>query len=427
MLVFILNKQGKPLMPCKPQKARKLLKEKKAKIVKKIPFTIQLLYGSSGYTQETQLGIDIGSKNIGIATTSNNNVLMKGQIELRQDIKSLLETRKILRRNRRSKLRYRKPRFLNRKRKEGWLPPSVNSKINNEINWISKFYNLLPKCELHIEIAKFDIQKIENSEITGIDYQKGTLYDYKNKLSYLISREKGKCQFCNKEYQQGNGWRMHHIWGKEKNRLEDLALLHESCHKEIHLKHQECVLRKKNVESFKDSTFMTIIRKRLFKEFHKAIFTYGYITYINRNNLNLEKEHYNDAIAITGIEKINNICKDMFYIKQFRKKKRSLHESIPRKGRNNKNTTCKRNNKNVKYCKGFYLNDKVKVFNNIGFITGFDNYFVYVKNIYNEYIKLENKKYKQINIKHCSFIQHNNNWQYLILNSSIRRKYENIC
>ena len=94
MLVFVINKHGEVLMPCSNRKARVLLKEKKAKVVNYKPFTIQLLYGSSGYTQKTNLGIDAGSKHIGIAITSGNNVLSKGQIDLRQDIKQLLETRK---------------------------------------------------------------------------------------------------------------------------------------------------------------------------------------------------------------------------------------------------------------------------------------------------------------------------------------------
>lgn len=119
MIVFVINKNGEVLMPCSSRRARILLKEEKAKIVNYKPFTIQLLYGSRGYTQETNLGIDTGSKHIGIAITSGNNVLAKGQIDLRQDVKQLLETRKMMRRGRRNRLRYRQARFQNRKRPEG--------------------------------------------------------------------------------------------------------------------------------------------------------------------------------------------------------------------------------------------------------------------------------------------------------------------
>ena len=415
MLVFVLNKHGEPLMPCNNRKARLLLKEKKAKIVKYKPFTIQLLYGSSGYKQETKLGVDVGAKHIGIAITSDDKVLMKGQIDLRQDVKQLLETRRILRRSRRSrKTRYRQARFLNRTKKEGWLPPSIQSRIDNTVMWINKFYSLLPKCKLILEIAKFDIQKLENPNIEGEEYQKGNLYNYRNRIAYLIAREKGLCQFCKKPYKKNNGWRLHHIWGKEKDRSKDWALLHESCHIEIHQKHLEDVLRKQKSKSYKESTFMNIIRKRLFNKFPNADFTYGNITFQNRCDLNLEKSHINDAIAITGIKNIKVNIDSIFFINQFRKKKRSLHEATPRKGRKTKNVEAKRNEKNTKYSNGFYLNDKVKVFGKIGFISGFTNGGCYIKDIFGEYLTIIGKSYKQVGFKLIEFLEHNNNWQFLI-------------
>ena len=160
MLVFVINKQGEPLMPCKKSTARKLLKENKAKIIKYNPFTIKLLYGSSGYIQETTVGIDSGAKYIGVAIQSQNKVIAKGIIELRQDVKQLLETRKTYRRSRRNrKTRYRKARWLNRKRKDGWLPPSIQSRVDNQINWINKFASLLPNPKIIIEVGKFDTAK----------------------------------------------------------------------------------------------------------------------------------------------------------------------------------------------------------------------------------------------------------------------------
>src|SRR5690625_5084693 len=152
MIVFVINKHGEALMPCKPRKARLLLKEKKAKIVSYKPFTIQLLYGSSGYKQEVKIGVDLGAKHVGIALTSDDKVLAKGEIELRQDV-GLLETRRIYRRSRRHrKTRYRKPRFENRIRPAGWLPPSIQSRIDNIFFWIDKFYSLVPYPNLTIEV-----------------------------------------------------------------------------------------------------------------------------------------------------------------------------------------------------------------------------------------------------------------------------------
>ena len=122
MIVFVINKHGEALMPCCTRKARLLLKDKKAKIINYKPFTIQLLYGSTGYKQDITIGVDLGSKHIGIAIESQDNVLAKGEITLRDDIKSILETRKVYRRSRRNrKTRYREARFMNRtsSKKEG--------------------------------------------------------------------------------------------------------------------------------------------------------------------------------------------------------------------------------------------------------------------------------------------------------------------
>ena len=151
MLVFVINNQGEPLMPCKQSKARKLLKENKAKIKSHEPFTIQLLFGSSGYVQETNIGIDLGAKYIGVAIQSQNTVIAKGTIELRDDVKGNLDTRKTYRRSRRNrKTRYRKARFSNRvsTKKQGWLPPSIKSRIENTFFWIDKFCALLPNPNL---------------------------------------------------------------------------------------------------------------------------------------------------------------------------------------------------------------------------------------------------------------------------------------
>ena len=125
MRVFVFNMRGRPLMPCSQRKARLLLRENKAKIYKYHPFTIQLTYTTGETKQDCHIGIDTGSKYIGAAVRSEDKVFWKGEIELRQDIRSNLDTKRIYRRSRRNrKTRYRKPRFLNRKRRDEWLPHS---------------------------------------------------------------------------------------------------------------------------------------------------------------------------------------------------------------------------------------------------------------------------------------------------------------
>ena len=418
MLVFVLNKHGEPLMPCKPRKARMLLKEKKAKIVSYEPFTIQLLYGSSGYKQETTIGIDTGAKNIGIAIKSQNKIIAKGEIELRDDIKANLATRRQYRKSRRyRKTRYRQVRFNNRKRPEGWLPPSVQSRINHTFNWIDKFVSLLPNPKLIIEVGKFDVQKMQNPNVEGTEYQQGDTYGYYDTRYYVFARDNYTCQACKGK---NRILRTHHTIYKSEggsDKANNLITVCTGCHtSENHKKggiFYKWMLEGKKLPSYKETPFMNIIRRRIYKKYPDAQIVYGSYTTSRRKELGLEKTHYNDALAITGIEQVFTDEIGIFKIKQFRKKKRSLHEATARKGRKEPNCIQIRNSKNTKYQDGFYLNDKVKVFGRTGFISGFTNGGAYIKDILGNYITIPEKTYKQVGFKHLEFINHNNSWQFI--------------
>ena len=418
MLVFTINKHGESLMPCKPSRARKLLRDKKAKIVKHNPFTIQLLYGSSGYKQAINLGIDLGAKHIGLAIQSENKVITKGEIELRQDVKSLLDTRRQYRRGRRHrKIRYRKPRFDNRKRSKGWLPPSIQSKIDNTFMWIDKFTNLLPNPKVSIEVGKFDVAKMINPKIEGVDYQKGQTYGYHDTRYFVFARDSYTCQVCKKK---DKILQTHHIKYVSKggsNRADNLITVCTDCHTSKNHKEggilYDWMIKNKKAPNYKGPPFMNTIRQRIFQKYPNANIVYGSWTTPRRKELGLEKTHYNDAIAISGIESIGHNTDETFKIKQFRKKKRSLHEATARRGRKTPNKTQKRNSKNTKYQKGFYLNDKVRLFGKVGFISGFTSGGCYVKDIENNYITIPDKTYKQISFKHLEFINHNDNWQFI--------------
>jgi len=416
--VYVKNLRGEALMPTTPQKARKLIKENKAKIVNYTPFTIQLLYATGETTQPVSIGIDLGAKHIGVAIQSENKVISKGEIELRDDVKSLMETRKIYRRSRRNrKTRYRKPRFNNRKRPDNWLPPSIQSRIDNTFMWIDRFMGLVPNPILNIEVGKFDVQKMINPDIKGKEYQEGSSYGYYDTRYYVFARDKYTCQVCKKK---GKILQTHHIIYKSRggtDRANNLITVCTDCHN--YKNHQEgevlykWMVDKKKVPSYKETPFMNIIRKRVFKRYPNANITYGSITTPKRKELGLDKTHYNDALVISGVEEgfIDNIR--IFKIKQFRKKKRSLHEATARKGRKEPNTTQKRNEKNTKYQNGFYLNDKVRVFGKVGFISGFCNGGCYVKDINDNYITIPEKTYKQVSFKHLEFVSHSNNWQFI--------------
>lgn len=155
-------------MPCKPRKARVLLKDKKAKVIRRDPFTIQLLYGSSGYTQPVSLGVDAGSKTIGVSASTEKEVLFEAEAEPRNDIVNLLSIRRQYRRGRRHrKTRYRPARFSNRTKPKGWLAPSVENKIKTHLEIIALVHKLVPIAKIIIEVAQFDIQKIKNPDIQG--------------------------------------------------------------------------------------------------------------------------------------------------------------------------------------------------------------------------------------------------------------------
>ena len=204
MKVFVLNKYGLPLMPCSPRKARILLKLNKAVVIKKTPFTIKLLNGTSGYKQPISLGVDAGSKIIGLSATTPNEVLFEAEVVLRNDIVDLLATRRELRRTRRSrKTRYRKPRFKNRisSKKKGWLAPSIEHKINTHLSSLNMVYKILPIKNIVIEVASFDTQLLKAKEYgkevpKGSEYQQGEQLNFWNTREYVLFRDNHKCRCC---------------------------------------------------------------------------------------------------------------------------------------------------------------------------------------------------------------------------------------
>lgn len=302
-LVYVISKQGNPLMPCKPAKAKRMLKKKAATVVKRSPFTIQLNFDCEEKTQPITLGIDTGYGNIGFSAVSEKEELISGTLILDNKTKSRLDERRMYRRGRRNKLWYRKPRFMNRKRKEGWIPPSVQRRYDTHINLINRIKKILPISKIIIEVAKFDIQKIMNPDIQGTEYQQGDMYGYQNIRSFLMSREKGLCEHCKKDFKNRPS-HIHHRVPVSKggsDKVENLMLIHKECHSKIH--RNETLLKKyqkKSGKSFKHSTFMSIINNRFHQDVKDLEITYGNITFVNRNKLCLEKTHYNDAFVISG-------------------------------------------------------------------------------------------------------------------------------
>jgi len=179
MKVFVLSQAGKPLMPTTPRRARKWLKEKRARVVRKEPFTIRLRFGTREHVQAVKVGVDTGSKVVGIAATTKSEVVFQAEIHLRDNIVEKMVQRRQYRRNRRSrKTRYRPARWANRRRSDGWLPPSVRSKCDATTKAVRFVASFLPVRQVNVEIASFDSQRMQHPEIAGIAYQQGELFGY---------------------------------------------------------------------------------------------------------------------------------------------------------------------------------------------------------------------------------------------------------
>lgn len=301
-IAYVLNQRGKPLMPCSARRARLLLKRGEANVVRTNPFfVIQLKKATGEQVQVCSLGVDSGSKFIGFSVITNQKEIVTGELKLDNRTSEKLTERRMYRRNRRNRLWYREPRFNNRKVDKGSLPPSIQRKFSTHVTLINKLKYLLPIKSLTVEVGNFDIQKIENPDIVGIQYQQGSMYEYQNMRSFLMAREQGKCQLCEKKFSRGNSSHIHHIISRNNggtNREKNLVLLHEKCHKKLH-KNKLFDLLKKN-KTYKDATFMNVIRWRFREVFPDCKLVYGNETFVKRCYLRIEKTHYNDSFVIAG-------------------------------------------------------------------------------------------------------------------------------
>ena len=355
MLVYVLSKNGKPLMPTTPANARLLLKQGKAKAVQKTPFTIQLTFSSNSYKQEVVLGVDTGYKHVGLSAVSDNKELFSAESELRTDIVKLLSERRQYRRTKRNRLWHRKTRFLNRgSKKKGWLPPSVQHKLDSHIKLINFVKSILPVSQVNVEVAAFDIQKIKNTDIEGTDYQNGEQKGFWNIREYVLYRDNHTCQSCNGK-SKDKVLNVHHIESRQTggDRPDNLITLCETCHKDYHRGKIELPVKKNN--GFKAESVMSIIRWKLatkLKDLGNIVnITYGYITKSARIALRLEKSHSNDAFCIAGGTTQSKLNRS-YFIKFVRKCNRSLFKANLLKGGRRKVNT-------IKQAFGFHKFDKV--------------------------------------------------------------------
>lgn len=328
--VFIVDTNKKPCNPVHPGMARQLLKSGQAAVWRQYPFTLILKAKSNESTRPIQLKIDPGSKTTGIALTQEGKVIFGAELSHRgQIIKASLESRKSIRRGRRSRrTRYRQARFLNRTRPKGWLAPSLQHRVETTSTWVNKLIRFTPITGISQELVRFDLQQIENPEISGVEYQQGQLAGYEVR-EYLLEKWDRKCSYCGIE---NVPLQIEHIQPKSNggsNRISNLCLACEKCNLkkgtqdiEKFLSKKPDLLKKIKAQAkrpLKDASAVNSTRWALFnrlKETGLPVVTgSGGKTKFNRTRLQLSKTHWIDAACVGDIDSLKVLITKPLLIK----------------------------------------------------------------------------------------------------------------
>lgn len=326
-MIYVVSKDDKSLMPCENAVARLLLKQGKAKVKRKTPFTIKLLYDTTGYVQDCTLGVDTGSSHVGTSViNSKNEVLYMSDVEIRNDIADKMTQRAKHRRNRRNrKTRYRKARWLNRKNsiKKDRFSPTMRSKLDSHMKEIEFITSILPIGRLVMETATFDPHLLKNPSLQNPiykkwGYQQGGNYGFENTKTKVLNRDNYICQHC-KGRRKDSKLEVHHIIYRSNggsDEEDNLVTLCHACHKGVHNGTVKLKLSGKRKGQLKHATQMNSIRIQLLKRYTDAVETFGYITKANRILLGIDKDHYLDACIIAGGGCKFTIKQDILYKKK---------------------------------------------------------------------------------------------------------------
>ena len=370
MVVYVLDITGKPLMPTHNfGKVRRMLRNGRAIVVNLFPFVIKLTYVTTTYTQPIVLGVDAGSVHVGLSASTTKEEIYAAEIDLRsKEIKKLLDKKREARRTRRTHLRYRQARFNNRtaSKKKGWLPPSIQHRIDSHARLVKDVTKILPITEIIVEIGIFDAQKISNPEISGEEYQNGQITGFDNVKAFVRFRDKHRCQQCGRE----EHLEVHHIQHRAdggSDRPDNLICLCHKCHYDYH--NNGLILKKfrnlnnKNAVTLRDAAAMNLIKDRILSELRNRFSnipvrkTYGFITSKNRKKYNIDKSHTNDAFVIAknfNAKPLDDIFKGI----QVRRHNRKIFKDNILKG------NIRKLNQAPHLVFGYALNDRVK-FNGI--------------------------------------------------------------
>ncbi|MEG4013941.1 MULTISPECIES: RNA-guided endonuclease IscB [unclassified Microcoleus] len=328
--IFVLDTNKRPLIPCKPSVAHKLLTAGKAAVFRRFPFTIILKKVVTATIESISLKLDPGSKTTGIVLLEGEKVIFGAELTHRgQTIKASLDSRRALRRGRRNRhTRYRQARFLNRTRQKGWLAPSLQHRVETTLTWVNKLRRLAPISLIVQELVRFDLQQLENPEISGVEYQQGELQGYEVR-EYLLNKWNRKCAYCNAE---NVALQVEHIHSKAQggsNRISNLCLACEKCNQKKNTQDVEQFLAEKPdilkhilaqaKRPLKDAAAVNSTRWALFsrlKETGLPVLTgSGGLTKFNRTRLQLPKTHWLDAACVGQVESLSVVTSKPLLIK----------------------------------------------------------------------------------------------------------------
>lgn len=305
--VFVVDREGRPLAPCHPARARELLDRGAAVMDGMYPFAVRLVKSvPDGTAVEADFKADTGAKHHGIAlVTASGECFLWGQIDLRTDIKERLDWRRICRKNRRNRnTRYRKPRFLNRTRPEGWLPPSLQHRVDVLVKMQKRLSRYVKIRRNVVETASFDLHRMMNPEVEGAGYQQGPLFRT-DLRRYLFLKHKGKCAYCRKDL--GKGWQADHVQPKSRrgsdrawNRVAACAPcnIEKGNRTAEEFGHPEVIVLAR--ETYAPAAIVTSIKTALVRELSRiapTVETDGALTARNRKAAKLEKSHAADALS----------------------------------------------------------------------------------------------------------------------------------
>lgn len=360
-------------------KVRMLLKSGKAKVVKRTPFTIQLTGTSKTFTQEVTLGVDAGSKHVGLSASTAKKELFSAELHLRNDVVDLMSSRRALRRSRRNRTtRYRQARFNNRvySKHKGWLAPSVEVKIWNHIQSIRFVAKLLPVKTIRVETAEFDLQRLKALEAgepvpVGTDYQLGEMYGQYNVRQYVLHRDGYTCQCCGAHGTDKKPVKLHvhHLETRKTggDAPDNLITLCEDCHTGYHAGTVALPTTKRRRKSTRDAAFMGIMRKTLLERLRNMFSetnicsTYGYITKYWREKKNIAKTHTSDAFVIAKNFNAKRLDKSLLIVPK-RQHNRQIHKCKINKG------GTRKLNQTPKFVFGYQLFDRVMCMGQEGFV-----------------------------------------------------------